>query len=357
MLEKVPIISQIMSGYKYLRGDITGARIIQEKFAQTFLHLVDINHIVTFCNRWYCSEPKAKTTNERWMAELKDSTLITAVTIPGTHDSACRTGGEVAKCQTWDIHEQLKAGIRFFDFRCRNIKDRFYIYHNLVDCGVSLEGVLRIIEEFLVKNPSEFVVMRIDDERYHDYATKSFNDLYLEYAEEHSEFLMQTLSRRITVKEARGKYLVIKNFPGKGTGYEWDWKSQSLQDRYQPAGVIEKWRHIEQHFEKTEPNPTKFYINFLTACSPKRREFPRFYAYECNKRAYEYLGKKSAKHQYKGIIVMDFPGEGLVKRCIDHNDKVKSMLRSAFENSLMPIFVLFSVGGLWQTYSPISLFN
>ncbi len=52
-----------------------------------------------------------------WMETLDDEKFISDITLPGTHESLALHGGFIAECQAWSLEDQLKAGIRFFDFR------------------------------------------------------------------------------------------------------------------------------------------------------------------------------------------------------------------------------------------------
>ena len=54
-----------------------------------------------------------------WMSRLSDDLPTSAITIPGTHDSAAYTlSWPFVQTQKIDIPSQLNAGIRYFDFRC-----------------------------------------------------------------------------------------------------------------------------------------------------------------------------------------------------------------------------------------------
>ena len=57
-----------------------------------------------------------------WLSNIPDIWLISRLSIPGTHDSGtynCRWNQfcDISKCQSWNIYNQLKAGIRFLDVR------------------------------------------------------------------------------------------------------------------------------------------------------------------------------------------------------------------------------------------------
>jgi 1-phosphatidylinositol phosphodiesterase len=66
------------------------------------------------------------------MSDVPGSRLLSQLVLPGTHDSCARSGGSLVACQTRTLAEQLKAGIRFLDIRCRHISDAFAIHHGPV---------------------------------------------------------------------------------------------------------------------------------------------------------------------------------------------------------------------------------
>ena len=78
-----------------------------------------------------CSEPSSGEPD--WMADLDDTRMVAELTIPGTHDSGARfdLAQGLAKCQDLTIADQLAAGVRFFDLRCRHVQDQFLIYHGV----------------------------------------------------------------------------------------------------------------------------------------------------------------------------------------------------------------------------------
>ena len=65
--------------------------------------------------------------NPSWMKKIADGTQLGSVSMPGTHDTMTfkrsSVGCDVMKgfttCQTWDLSQQLHAGIRFLDIRLR----------------------------------------------------------------------------------------------------------------------------------------------------------------------------------------------------------------------------------------------
>lgn len=60
------------------------------------------------------------------MKNLNDSTDVSTLSIPGTHDSAtyatpCYGFVKLSQCQVLSIKEQLSSGIRYLDIRIRQI--------------------------------------------------------------------------------------------------------------------------------------------------------------------------------------------------------------------------------------------
>lgn len=79
-----------------------------------------------------------------WMSALSDSLSLASLSIPGTHESCARfepLAGS-ARCQTLSLSEQLEAGVRYLDIRCRRVDNSFSIYHGMVSQNMTFEDVL-----------------------------------------------------------------------------------------------------------------------------------------------------------------------------------------------------------------------
>src|SRR5262245_27175119 len=107
-----------------MRTSLTGVcRIVIR--AGAVLALLALTGPVEAVNKGYYSndsKPKdsAKKTGKTWMKKLADSKKLSELTIPGTHDTCALHGGDIPKCQAWSLKDQLEAGIRFIDIRCRH---------------------------------------------------------------------------------------------------------------------------------------------------------------------------------------------------------------------------------------------
>ena len=104
-----------------------------------------------------------------WMGDIPDDVLVTALSIPGTHDSGCIDGPMgFAKTQNLDIAAQLDAGIRFLDIRLAHYQDDLHVHHDVVYMGKSYKDVLQICVDFLSQHPSETILMSVKEEERFD---------------------------------------------------------------------------------------------------------------------------------------------------------------------------------------------
>jgi 1-phosphatidylinositol phosphodiesterase len=67
---------------------------------------------------WY-SRPLLEYSLSSWMAQIPDDTLLSNITVPGTHDSCAMSNIPFVRTQYLSIAKQMEAGLRFLDLRCR----------------------------------------------------------------------------------------------------------------------------------------------------------------------------------------------------------------------------------------------
>ncbi len=104
-----------------------------------------------------------------WMGGIPDGVPVTALSIPGTHDSGCLDGPMgFAQTQNLEISEQLDAGIRFLDIRLSHYHDDLHVHHDVVYMGKSYKDILGMCADFLTQHPSETILMLVDDEERFD---------------------------------------------------------------------------------------------------------------------------------------------------------------------------------------------
>ena len=121
------------------------------------------------------SQQTSQITSATWMSHLPSSTPMSALTIPGTHDSAAYTySWPFIATQTLDITAQLNAGIRYFDLRCGLRADVLEMVHGQALLGLRLEQVLAAMYAFLAAHSSEALIAQIKRDRKDEKSTVHF---------------------------------------------------------------------------------------------------------------------------------------------------------------------------------------
>lgn len=223
-----------------------------------------------------------------WMSFIPDQWTLGAFSIPGTHETCARfeTVPDTAICQTLTLPEQLAAGVRFFDIRCRHINDVFTIHHGIDFQNLTFGEVLESVTEFLDANPSETVIMSVKEEWNASGVTRPFWQTFEAY---HAADLSRWhVGETVPALGAvRGKIVLVRRFPTSGTVRGLDaltgWSSNvpatmnvgtslRVQDWYrlpdlEPASFDAKWALVrslvqEAVAEGIADTPTR--VNFLS---------------------------------------------------------------------------------------------
>ncbi|KAJ5899071.1 hypothetical protein N7495_003815 [Penicillium taxi] len=294
-----------------------------------------------------------------WMGELRDDTLLSALSIPGTHNSpTCHIAAPSVRCQAVSPREQLKNGVRFFDIRVQPVypddaaKDEMALVHSVF--SVSLSGskyfrdLVHDIQEFLDQNPSETLIMSVKRE-----GTGNATDEQLSriLAQHYANDRWWVRPKIPTLGEARGKVVLIRRFglnealqkEHGGTGWGIDaasWEDNTpnatcpsgeicIQDFYEvqeSTNIEKKIGFVRDHIDlacrahypfgvQANAQETKkypFYINFLSASnfwSPNT--WPEKIAAKVNPAAVEYICRRHRDDDgdcSTGILVTDWVG-------------------------------------------------
>jgi len=261
-----------------------------------------------------------------WMAGLEDETPLHQICIPGTHDSGAlydKFAFGFAKCQDWDIKQQLMAGIRFLDIRCRHISNTFAVHHGPVFQNLFFGDVVEICRWFLKANPSEAIVMRLQDEYEPSNNTETFAEtLQKKYWDK--DLFYTGKKEDPTLGEVRGRIYLIRNFHG-GSFPGRHWCHVKRQDNYAPKSVKEKLEDILKFIESYCEE--HFHVNFLSGLIMEvPAKNPRTFAKEVKPKALEMITKKC------GIVAMDFPKEEDILKIIQLNELkiLREVLQSPF---------------------------
>lgn len=289
-----------------------------------------------------------------WMREIPDDTTVTALSIPGTHNSGCVDGLlGFAETQDLDLRDQLDAGIRFLDIRLALCEDNLFVHHDVVYMDKSYTDVLAICSRFLKKYPSEAILMSIKDESRVDSGlgrfapsellgklsrgditrrnrNVSFADTFKARMREnlqglppfynfsaHSETSGPQTPRftsETTLGDVRGKIILLRRFEGgQDVGLDLTYWPENqtfrsaafpmhvVHDRYQGLAEDEKYELIVVHLEEAKRgDPEDLYITFSSAVDLKARGF----AEAINPRLNDYLA--GSPRGRVGVIVMDY---------------------------------------------------
>ncbi|OLR93806.1 phosphatidylinositol-specific phospholipase C [Actinokineospora bangkokensis] len=202
-----------------------------------------------------------------WMGALGSSTPLTRVSIPGTHGSGTRVGGAAVANQDLSIGEQLAAGVRFLDIRCRLFEGSFSLHHSSFYQRLNFDDVLVACRDFLAAHPGEVVLMRVKQE----YSTESdaaFGAVFAGYAQRYPG-LLRTGSAVPSVGEARGQVVVVSDNGGV-PGIGWNSPAVDLSDDYDIATLADlenrKWPGVAAHFDAARAaGAEKLFITFTSS--------------------------------------------------------------------------------------------
>ena len=74
--------------------------------------------------------------SSNWMERIRDETKLSALSIPGTHDSATQyvSLSPIFQCQDTDLQTQLENVYRYLDIRLVLKNDNLILKHNFAKC-------------------------------------------------------------------------------------------------------------------------------------------------------------------------------------------------------------------------------
>lgn len=269
-----------------------------------------------------------------WMTALPDGMPLSMLSIPGTHDSGARLEplSGTAQCQTLTIAEQLQAGVRYLDIRCKRVNGVLKIYHGVADQKLTFQEVLTQVYGFLDAHPGETVLMCIKEEDEPSGNNPSFDAMVRAFTEEAPQrwYLKNNIP---LLGEARGRIVLMRRFStGSAMGFDassgWSdnttftlttgsWRL-SVQDRYQVADGSEKWQAVHDFLDGMIPAVNQYYLNNLSGYQAGWFGIPNIPAISRDvlPRFLEYLNTAPA---FVGITAMDFVTEELANGIFELN--------------------------------------
>jgi 1-phosphatidylinositol phosphodiesterase len=172
--------------------------------------------------------------NPDWMASIPDTSQLSALSIPGAHDSVALYGGDVSQCQSLSLPTLLAAGIRALDIRKKENSSHtgWNLYHGSQDEENTFDNVMNQIDTFLSAHPKEVLLMRIQDAD-SDYIVTT-DPIFEAYRQKYSRIWNGTYNPAISV--VRGMVVIIDNF---STGYSYGipYNTLNVQDDYNLTSI------------------------------------------------------------------------------------------------------------------------
>ena len=281
-----------------------------------------------------------------WMSQLPNDTLLSDISIPGTHDSGstldAKVGGltitDTAKTQDLTISEQLSIGVRFFDIRLILENNELEVYHSTVKQNLSFREVLDDIYAFLDQYPSEALIMSIRKEG------DDIGDNTVLFEEKVNNLIQSgkkywLLDEKIaTLEDARSKITLLRRYPTKsdysiGINASQNWRDKatftiqlsnmniSVQDEYFVKDNKEKWLSILNQLENSE-NENTLTLNFTSGYQIRTilgQEAPSILnvSSEINTLLIKHL-QDNPEEDY-GILIVDYISSELTKLIINSN--------------------------------------
>ncbi len=259
-----------------------------------------------------------------WMSTVDGNLSLYSMTIPGTHDTCALYGGDAAETQKATLIEQLQAGIRFIDIRCRHIDNVFTIHHGLVYEHINFgEGVLKVCLDFLAAHPSETIIMSVKQEYDPKDNTRTFEqtfDWYIATYNCHNRWYFGDTVPKL--QDVRGKIVLFRRFdtdnpdqikglkaqpwPDNATFDIHNTAEMRIQDQYKVPTLFDrgkKWDKVKAMLDEARATTKQtLYVNFSSGTSSGC--YPNAVASYVNPCITEYfLEHKQGRF---GILVMDF---------------------------------------------------
>lgn len=148
----------------------------------------------------------------RWMSLLPDPIPLSALTLPGTHDSCAYTSTfPFIATQTLSIRRQLTSGIRYFDLRCGLRDNIVEMCHGIRFLGLTFSSVLRVMYRWLETHPSEAIIVQIKQDRGSQRSTIDFATAVSNLISKKAE-RWRTANTPFTLGELRGRIQLFRRF-------------------------------------------------------------------------------------------------------------------------------------------------
>ncbi|KAF2131644.1 1-phosphatidylinositol phosphodiesterase precursor [Dothidotthia symphoricarpi CBS 119687] len=188
----------------------------------------------------------------KWMSTLPDTLPLSALSIPGTHNSHTHHRAlPSVRCQVVDVKTQLENGIRFLDIRVQpahatdTTKKDLYLVHGAFPVSLTgaklLAPLLQICYAFLARHPSETIIVSLKRE-----GVGAATDQHLARILQQHYFAPHATNWHTSntlpyLGAARGKLILLRRY--------------HTEDTADPPGLdATSWPHNATHALLPEPN-------------------------------------------------------------------------------------------------------
>nr|XP_043909225.1 1-phosphatidylinositol phosphodiesterase-like [Solea senegalensis] len=244
------------------------------------------------------------------MNAIPDETLLSALSIPGTHESLSLHGGPLLKRQVWTLDTQLKLGIRYFDMHVGiwlfnqkhiSVSDSHWLFGQ----KIHFDEALGIFVNFLNVHRSETVLVKVT---LHGLYKRKVREFMMNLIEKYRNNIWMKLSVP-NMQQARGKIVLLQS------------DTFSIGTNNHDSYFFENGKliNVEVKIRNIKSQLCGHYI-VLTNSAASAYRSPNTRAQKVNKQIYSFVDqhKKSSTNQgCIGVLSMDFPSVELIKNIIE----------------------------------------
>ncbi|KAF4633810.1 hypothetical protein G7Y89_g4309 [Cudoniella acicularis] len=217
---------------------------------------------------------------ESWMGNLKSELPLSALSIPGTHNSATHHKAlPSVRCQAASIKDQLNNGVRFLDIRVQPESSNDVSKDGLILCHsafpVSLTGpkyfrdLVNTVFSFLNDNPTETVIMSVKREGIGRATDQHLSKILRKhYANDTNRWF--TENRIPTLGDARSKIVLLRRFciddslKKENSGQGWAVDGESWPDNCADGLCSSGEIRVQDFYQVTESMNIRKKIGFST---------------------------------------------------------------------------------------------
>jgi len=285
----------------------------------------------------YLRVPDQNLTNADWMSTLADSTPLSRISLPGTHDSGATVPlyDFAGKCQDASIAEQLNYGARFLDIRLKATRDSLSLYHGFIDQQQNFDSVLSTCYLFLQKHPTETIMMSVQEEQESSACTKGFETLLQETIALKPES-WYTANVIPTLSSVRSRIVLLSRYEDSTIGLDCNpasWQVNAtfdlnngvafhIQDTYKIDDNAVKWSEAQNCFDFSAAlsGNDVFVINFMSGYLDKPIGPLNLAVAAPTAQYVNPLAKtRMSSHLFTGIVLFDFLTADLADAVIGAN--------------------------------------